>query len=280
METNILKSIHVPNETVKRILSDVKQIMKNPLSDNGIYYIHDETCLLKGYALIVGPEDTPYFGGYYFFEFYFPENYPYSPPKVVFHTNQYKIRFNPNLYTNGQVCVSILNTWEGEQWTACQTISTILLSLFTLLGPRPFLNEPGVTLKDIELINTYDELIYYANIDIAICNIINKVESLYAPFFEPFYPIVIEHFCRNKSKLISFCESKLREKGSKSFIINMSFYYRIQVRANYLSLLHKVEKCIAHINELNNPPLIEDVSLTTEKIESNPNPNPNEYLFK
>ena len=44
-------------------------IFKNPLTDNGIYYCHDEEDILKGYAMIMGPEGTPYFGGYYFFEF-------------------------------------------------------------------------------------------------------------------------------------------------------------------------------------------------------------------
>ena len=56
-------------ETISRLLKDVKDIMKNPLTDNGIYYVHDETDMMKGYALIVGPSDTPYFGGFYFFKF-------------------------------------------------------------------------------------------------------------------------------------------------------------------------------------------------------------------
>ena len=62
-------TVIVPKETVQRLLKDVKQIIKNPLTENGIYYIHDDTNFLKGYAMIVGPSDTPYFGGYYFFEF-------------------------------------------------------------------------------------------------------------------------------------------------------------------------------------------------------------------
>ena len=44
-------------------------------------------------------------------------------------TNDGKTRFNPNLYRNGKVCISLLNTWKGEQWTSCQTIESILLSL-------------------------------------------------------------------------------------------------------------------------------------------------------
>ena len=62
----------ISKETISRLVNDVKNIIKNPLSEHGIYYQHDEADMLKGYALIVGPEDTPYFGGFYFFEFSFP----------------------------------------------------------------------------------------------------------------------------------------------------------------------------------------------------------------
>ena len=35
----------ISKDTVKRLLSDVKAIMKSPLVENGIYYIHDDTDL-------------------------------------------------------------------------------------------------------------------------------------------------------------------------------------------------------------------------------------------
>ena len=63
-DTNI-----VTRDTIKRLAKDVKDIIKTPLTDNGIYYVHDENDILKGYALIIGPPDTPYSGGYYFFKF-------------------------------------------------------------------------------------------------------------------------------------------------------------------------------------------------------------------
>jgi ubiquitin-protein ligase len=58
--------MNISKETISRLLKDVKGIMKNPnhLKENGIYYIHDEIDILKGYAMIVGPKDTPYFGGF------------------------------------------------------------------------------------------------------------------------------------------------------------------------------------------------------------------------
>ena len=61
-------------------------------------------------------------------------------------------RFHPNLYRNGKVCLSILNTWKGEQWTSCQTIRSILLTLITLFHNKPLLNEPGFTEKSSDFI--------------------------------------------------------------------------------------------------------------------------------
>ena len=76
----------ISNETARRIVNDVKDIYKNKeeFKKNGIFYFHSEENILKGYALIIGPANTPYEYGYYFFEFNFPNNYPYSPPTVVF----------------------------------------------------------------------------------------------------------------------------------------------------------------------------------------------------
>ena len=37
----------VSPETVKRLARDVRQLLKSPLTSNGIYYIHDEDNILK-----------------------------------------------------------------------------------------------------------------------------------------------------------------------------------------------------------------------------------------
>ena len=103
----------ITSTTVKRMISDIKEITLNPLSKEGIYYKHHEQNMLKGYALIIGPPDTPYAFGNFLFKFNFPYNYPYSPPIVTYHTNDGQTRFNPNLYKNSKVCISLLNTWKG-----------------------------------------------------------------------------------------------------------------------------------------------------------------------
>ena len=37
----------IPKDTLIRLLRDVKTLMKNPLIDNGIFYIHDDVEVLK-----------------------------------------------------------------------------------------------------------------------------------------------------------------------------------------------------------------------------------------
>jgi len=197
----------ITKETITRLLSDVKDIMKKPLTSNGIYYVHDDENMLKGYAMIEGPDETPYFSGFYCFEIFYPTDYPHSPPKVDYCTNGESIRFNPNLYTNKKVCISLLNTWRGEQWTSCQTISTLLLTLCTLLCKDPLLNEPGVTKKDRDFDN-YTKIIEYKNIDIAILQMIKKKTGIFPEQFTVFYPIMKEIFLKNRDYIKAFLQEK------------------------------------------------------------------------
>jgi len=232
----------ITKQSITRLLRDVKQILKNPLTEQGIYYIHDDSDMLKGYALIIGPSDTPYFGGNYFFEISYPTDYPHSPPKVKHCTNGEKVRFNPNLYVCGKVCVSLLNTWRGEQWTSCQTISTILLTLCTLLCKDPLLNEPGVTANHKDM-HFYNEIIEFSNLRTAVCDILYRREGIYMPFFENFYPFVKENFIKNVDKLLEFAHSKNEEMKNQEVNFKTG-YYSMSVNVNY-------NKIIERLNELN-----------------------------
>lgn len=233
-------SIFIPKETISRLLKDVKNILKNPLTENGIYYIHDDADIMKGYALIIGPTDTPYFGGNYFFEFNYPHDFPYSPPKVKYMTNGNNVRFNPNLYTCGKVCISLLNTWRGDQWTSCQSISTVLLTLCTLLCNQPLLNEPGVDIKNPD-VTPYEEIIKYSNFDIAICDIIQKKPYIFLPFFENFYPFVKENFLKNFDKLIEISNIKNSEYNMTSLIVRTRFY-TMNIDINYNKIIEKLNE--------------------------------------
>lgn len=104
-------------------------------------------------ALIVGPPDTPYQFGFFEFDVKFPNDYPANPPSVTAKTtNAGRCRFNPNIYADGKVCLSTLGTWRGEQpgedWSSCQGLESILLSIQSLMSPNPFENEPGFDHSD------------------------------------------------------------------------------------------------------------------------------------
>lgn len=63
--------------------------------------------------MITGPTMTPYEDALFFFDIFLPSDYPSVPPK--FHYIAFcSDRLNPNLYEDGNVCVSLLGTWEGK----------------------------------------------------------------------------------------------------------------------------------------------------------------------
>jgi ubiquitin-conjugating enzyme E2 Z len=235
----------VPKETIQRLVKDIKSIIQNPLTEQGIYYAHDSTDMLKGYAMIVGPEDTPYFGGYYFFELTYPPNYPYSPPTVVYYTNAYNIRFNPNLYTCGKVCISLLNTWRGEQWTSCQTISTVLLTICTIFSKNPLLNEPGIPVTDLE-IPMYNDIIEHANINIAVCDILSKAPHIYQPFFDLFYEQAKDLFRKNYETLLLFAQQKHSTDFSTPRAVKIETYDLV-IFVDYAYLITKLQNVKEHI---------------------------------
>jgi len=224
----------VKKETIQRLLKDVKQIIKYPLTENGIYYSHDETDMMKGYAMIVGPSDTPYFGGFYFFKFDFPADYPFSPPKLTYMTNDGLTRFNPNLYKCGKVCVSILNTWSGDKWSSCQTINSVLLTLCSLLNDSPLENEPGFTKASSDFI-PYQKSIEFTNINFSICEMINRSKGRIPPPFEIFFPFMKQNFIKNYEKILQFVESKGNEVSEKNVNI-----YKMRTVINYRNLKDKL----------------------------------------
>eukprot|EP01101_Sappina_pedata_P003776 TRINITY_DN1529_c0_g1_i5.p1 TRINITY_DN1529_c0_g1~~TRINITY_DN1529_c0_g1_i5.p1 ORF type:complete len:803 (-),score=225.46 TRINITY_DN1529_c0_g1_i5:223-2610(-) len=124
--------------------------MSLPLSfDSSVFLRVDDERIDVMQALITGPPDTPYSGGCFLFDIFFPTDYPASPPKVnLATTGGGTVRFNPNLYNCGKVCLSLLGTWGGSQIESwCKSTSTLLQVLVSIqsliLVPEPYFNEPG-----------------------------------------------------------------------------------------------------------------------------------------
>jgi len=226
------------NRSIKRIMLDVKDILSSPI-DN-IYYIPDDTVSNIGYAMIIGPNNTPYDNGYYFFEFKYPDNYPFSPPTVTFKTYDGRTRFNPNLYINGYVCLSVLNTWPGDKWSSCQSIRSILLCLSTLFNENPLYNEPGIYKNHPDII-PYNRIIFYRNIQIAILLPLTKNNLL--DKYKAFHSIIISHFIKNKDYLLSKISKEIIEESPS----DKTSIYNLYCKTNYKQLAELVD---IYYNEL------------------------------
>ncbi|KAJ7095356.1 hypothetical protein B0H15DRAFT_829186 [Mycena belliarum] len=135
----------------KRSLAIAKElsILTNnlPIAWNSSIFLRiDETRVDVIKALITGPEGTPYYNGCYLFDIFLGPSYNQSPPSVKYMTtNGGKYRFNPNLYADGKVCLSLLGTWSGPGWVSGRsTLLQVLISIQSMiLCEEPYLNEPG-----------------------------------------------------------------------------------------------------------------------------------------
>ncbi|KAI0095880.1 hypothetical protein F4814DRAFT_175041 [Daldinia grandis] len=129
---------------MKRLITEISTLQSS--LPEGIFICHGSSRLDIMKVLIIGPRDTPYEHGLFEFDLYCPLDYPRSPPKILFKTpNSSRSRFNPNLYHDGKVCLSLLGTWPGEPWRVDQsTLLQVLVSIQAMIFcEEPWYNEPG-----------------------------------------------------------------------------------------------------------------------------------------
>ena len=196
---------------LKRIAVDLIELEKDPIEN--IYIHYDEDNITRIYALIIGPKDTPYENGFYYFTLNFPTNYPSSPPVCKFNTINGKIRFNPNLYENGKICLSILGTWSGPSWKPVMGLKSILLDFQSLLHENPIINEPmynNLNVTDKRCIN-YNKILRYQNLKFSVLEMYNNKE--YFPFFREY---VDKHFKETYNYNISKIEELIKLENDES----------------------------------------------------------------
>lgn len=125
----------------KALMLEMKSLQDEPVEGFKITLV-DESDLYNWEVAIFGPPNTHYEGGYFKARIKFPIDYPYSPPAFRFLTKMW----HPNIYENGDVCISILHPpvddpqsgeLPSERWNPTQNVRTILLSVISLL------NEPN-----------------------------------------------------------------------------------------------------------------------------------------
>ena len=157
--------------------------------------------------LISGPKDTPYENGLFEFHVFLPADYPNGIPQVLLHTTgNGKVRFNPNLYDSGKVCLSLLGTWrgqDGESWNPkTSTFLQVMVSIQSLiLVEQPYFNEPGYeremnTAKGKLVSDSYNEERQPHTIRLAMIDMINNPPV-------GFEEVVKNHFKMKKDEIIN-----------------------------------------------------------------------------
>lgn len=135
----------------KRIFSEFRELESSLPQDKNcsIWVRFDEEMPQYIRAIVTAPlpGPSPYAGGVFAFDVHVPDNYPKSPPKVqLLTTGRGTVRFGPNLYKEGKVCLSLLGTWSGPKWNPkISTLHQVLVSIQSLvLGvEHPYYLEPG-----------------------------------------------------------------------------------------------------------------------------------------
>ncbi|CAH3034214.1 unnamed protein product [Porites evermanni] len=161
-----------------RIQRDITNMYKEP--PPGLHIAADEDDITKVHALVVGPRGTPYEGGFFYFLIFFTPDYPIKPPKVkLMTTGGGRVRFNPNLYANGTVCLSILGTWHGPAWSPAQTLSSLLISIQSLMNENPYHNEPGYEKRETSKGDSskYNEVIQHETLRVGVCDMLEGAQK-------------------------------------------------------------------------------------------------------
>jgi len=207
----------VSREKVLRLAQEQGSLATSlPLTYSSSVYVRiDEQNIDVMQALITGPEDTPYSGGCFLFDIYFPPTYPNAPPQVNLQTTgNGTVRFNPNLYNCGKVCLSLLGTWsgaEGEMWNKdTSTLLQVLVSIQSLiLVPQPFFNEPGYeaqigTPRGEQSSKQHNEVLRVGTIEHAMIGQLKNPPS-------GFEEVIRSHFFYKRDQISRVCDTWLVE---------------------------------------------------------------------
>jgi ubiquitin-protein ligase len=185
-------------------------------ASSAIFVVMDETRMDLIKALISGPEDSPYEHGLYLFDILCPGSYPDMPPLVsIMTTGEGSVRFNPNLYDSGYVCLSIINTWDSmpeEMWNPQQSnLLQVLVSIQALVMDEFIIQkEPYYeTLEKDSVENrAYADIVRYNNAKWAILDILRRPP-------QEFKSVVFRHFALKKAGILRTLDRWVEEAAAQ-----------------------------------------------------------------
>ncbi|CAG9313740.1 unnamed protein product [Blepharisma stoltei] len=165
-----------PPRLAERLSKEIKVLSRGlPLDKSCSIFIGIDSNQMRYMSgVIAGSEGTPYAHGLFFFDIFCGPDFPRSPPQVTLKTTgNGEAYFGPNLYSNGYVCLSIINTWSGdesERWNSNKNILQVLLSIQALVMDNNIIQkEPGLYYLDVNCPDSviFQNAVKYLNIKYA-----------------------------------------------------------------------------------------------------------------
>ncbi|KAK3134867.1 hypothetical protein QOZ80_5BG0411790 [Eleusine coracana subsp. coracana] len=166
---------NVTRAWVKKVQQEWAILQKDLPDDIHVRVYEERLDLLR--ACIVGAEGTPYHDNLFFFDIFFPPDYPHEPPSVHYHSGG--LRLNPNLYESGKALV---------------------------LNEKPYFNEAGYDKFVGKADGEKNSITYNENAFLLSCKSMMYVLHKPPKHFEKF---VKEHFASRAPRILDACEAYL-----------------------------------------------------------------------
>lgn len=171
--------------------------------------------------LITGPSDTPYARGIFIFDAYCDYRYPNAPPEIylVNYPSWCDDDFNPFMYDDGAVCLSLLGSYigsdphESERWNPkISTLSQVIISIQSLIFvEHPYFNESGYEKSrgtpegDLES-KKYNNNVRVATVGEGMIDVIENIDK-----YSQFKEAIMTHFYVQRQKILKQCDEWINE---------------------------------------------------------------------
>ncbi|KAH6927044.1 hypothetical protein HPB50_025359 [Hyalomma asiaticum] len=198
----------------RRVELDIMDLLMDPLP--GVHVVPVDNKTGRIHALVVGPADTPYEGGFFHFLLQCPKEYPFKPPRVrLMNTDGGRVRFNPKLYATGMVRLDILDTFPGLPWNPAMRLKDVLVSIRSLLLKRPYVEQPGIhgELREGDS-ERYNHTVQHETIRVAVCDIVEGCLKRSSPFPLHLRRVIFKTFLCNYKKYAETVKSNLNLTGT------------------------------------------------------------------
>jgi ubiquitin-protein ligase len=229
-------------------------------ANDGIEYFHNND---TGYGLIRGADDTPYEGGFYIIKFEFPSEYPFKPPACS-HITMSELRQSPNFHDNkgsteGTVCLSRLNTWDGDnegkdRWTSSLGIEYILRMIQAqVLTIDPLDNEPNYrhTIEFPTAAKNYENFVIYQNYRSNVVDIYQRLKlsdtNIPCGIEQLIMSRIFEYVTKNRDKYVDALGKLIKHHG---MCYNCSTYNNSFCFCDYESVIEEFNNTYGNGNKI------------------------------